>query len=70
MDELKNMLKDVDKKTLEKGMAQATAFAKTAEGKAMIDKLKNNMPADRNALMKMLSENPDIIKTMESFFKN
>lgn len=70
MNDFENMLKDVDKKTLEKGMAQAAAFAKTTEGKAMLDKLKDSKPADKDSLMKMLSQNPEIIKTLEAFFKN
>ncbi len=69
MNGFENLLKDVDPKTMEKGVERATAFAKTAEGKAMIEKLKENMPADKDALMKMLAQNPELMKSVEKFFK-
>jgi len=64
-----DILKGVDPKKLEKGMEQAAVFAKTAQGKALIEKLKGNMPKDKDALMQMLEQNPDLIQSVESFFK-
>ncbi len=66
---LEEMLRNVDPKTLEKGMEQASAFAKTPEGKAMMDKLKENMPADKDGLMKLLEENPSFLQSLGAFFK-
>ena len=67
MDEL---LKGMDAKTLEKNMQKANDFAKTKEGKAVIEKLKKSMPEDKDGLIKMLSQNPDMIKSIENFFKS
>ncbi len=64
-----DMLRGVDPKTLEKGMEQASAFAKTAEGKAMLEKLKSSMPSDKDSLMKMLEQNPDFLQSLGAFFK-
>ncbi len=69
MPDFNEMLKKVDPKILEKGIEKANAFAKTAEGKAVIEDLKKNKPDDTEGLLKILNQNPDIMHTIESFFK-
>ncbi len=70
MHNMEELLKGIDEKTLEKNMQKANEFTKTKEGKAVIEKLKNSMPDDKDALIKMLTQNPDMIKSIENFFKN
>ena len=69
MNQWNDLLKGMDKKKLEKDMDKATAFAKTPQGKALIDKLKDASPTDTDALIKLIKENPDLIQSVESFFK-
>lgn len=69
MNEWNDLLKGMDKKTLENNMDKATAFSKTPQGKALIDKLKGASPTDADALIKLIKENPDLIQSVESFFK-
>ncbi len=69
MQDFKDILKGMDPKMLEAGMKQATEFAKTAEGQKMIEQFKGKLPSDKDALLKMLSQNPDILKSVESFMK-
>jgi len=64
---IEDMLKGLDAKSLEMGMKSAKQFAATAEGKAMINKFKNKLPNDKEKLMQTLSENPEIIKSIEKF---
>lgn len=64
------MLRGIDKNTLQEGVQRAEAFAKTAEGKAMMAKLGKSAPSDKDALMDMLKKNPDIMKTIENFLKS
>jgi len=70
MNNINEMLKNVDKKTLEKGMQQANAFMNTKEGKLMMNKIKNEMSEDKQEIMNIISKNPDIVQTIEKFFKS
>ncbi len=70
MSDFAELLKGVDKKTLEKGMQQANEFINTKEGKMMMEKIKNEMSGDKQEIMSVLSKNPDIVHAIEKFFKD
>ena len=69
MQDFKDVLKGMDPKMLEAGMKKAAEFAKTAEGQKMIAQFKDNTPADKDALLKMLSQNPELLKSVENLMK-
>lgn len=68
MSDLNDLLKNIDAKTLKEGMEKAAIFAKTEEGKAFIAKIQKGDPKDKASLSKLLSNNPDIMKSVEKFF--
>ena len=70
MENFSDMLRGVDKKTLQESIKQAQAFTETAEGRKLVDTFKKDMPKDKDALMKMVAQNPEMIKMLESFLKN
>ncbi len=69
MDRISDMLKGVDAKTIEKSMEKAKAIANTKEGKAFIQKYQEAKPTDKDELVKIVKENPELIKLIENFFK-
>ena len=68
MKEFENILKGMDPKDMEKNLKNANVFAKTEEGKKLIETFKNNKPDDIASLMKIIKNNPDILKSIEQFF--
>lgn len=68
MADINDFFKNIDKKTLQKGIEKASEFAKTSEGKKMIDNIKKNNPKDKDSIMKMIEQNPEMFKTIEKFF--
>lgn len=69
MKEFENILKKMDSKDLESNLKNANAFAKTEEGKKLIESLKESKPDDIASLMKLIKNNPDVLKSIEQFFK-
>lgn len=69
MKEFENILKKMDSKYLESNLKSANAFSKTEEGKKLIESLKENKPDDIASLMKLIKNNPDVLKSIEQFFK-
>lgn len=62
----------MDKKELGKAIKEAKAYMKTDAGKALAEKIKNGeaLPREQHeAMMKAISENPDIAKTISEFLK-
>ncbi len=70
MDNFADMLRGIDKETLQNGMQQAVAFSETAEGREMVEKIKKNPPTDKDSLMKMLAQNPNMLQWLKAFLKN
>ena len=68
MKDFENILKDMSAKDIEKNLKSANMFAKTEEGKKIIETFKTKRPDDITSLMKMIKDNPDIIKSIEEFF--
>lgn len=65
-------LRSMDKKELSKAIKEAKAYMKTEEGKALAEKIKKGdaLPREQHdAMMKAISENPDIAKTISDFLK-
>lgn len=72
MKDIIEKLKGMDKKELGKAIKQAKEYMKTDEGKALADKIKNGegIPKEQHAqIMKEISKNPDISKTISDFLK-
>lgn len=69
MDRISDMLKGLDAKTIEKSMEKAKAIANTKEGKAFIQQYQGVTPTDKDELLKIVKENPELVKAIENFFK-
>jgi hypothetical protein len=77
---LNDLLKKLDPKMIEEGKKKAEELSKSPEGKALIEKLsdngqlslsnlKNFSESDAEPILKFMSQNPDLAKKLESFFK-
>ena len=66
-------LKGMNKKELSDAIKKAREFAKTDEGRAFVEKVqKGEAGIDKSAqenIMKEISKNPDIAKTLSDLFK-
>ena len=66
-------LKGMDKRELSAAIKKAREFAKTDEGKAFVEKIKNGEAGiDKSAqekLMKELGNNPEVAKKISDLFK-
>ena len=66
-------LKGMDKRELSAAIKKAQEFAKTEEGKALVEKIKNGEAGiDKSAqekLMKEIGENPEIAKSISELLK-
>ena len=66
-------LKGMDKKELSAAVKKAQQFAKTDEGRDLINKIKNgNAGIDKSTqekLMQEIGKNPDIAKTLSDLLK-
>ncbi len=68
MADINDFFKNIDKKTLQKGIEKASEFAKTPEGIRMIENIKKNNTKDKDTIMKMVEQNPEMFQTIEKFF--
>ena len=80
MKDINNMLKGMDPKTLEEGKKRAEEFAKTQEGKKLLDSLgltgkfsadslKKVSDSDFASIQKFISSNPSLAKKIENILK-
>lgn len=69
MPDFSDLLKNIDPKTLQDGIEKASMFAKTEEGKRLIENIKKSNPKDKNDIMSIMAKNPEIKKSIEKFFE-
>ncbi len=67
MKNMSDFFKDKNSKEMESAIKKATDFANTKDGREVVEKLKHTMPKDKDALLNLLSQNPDILKAVEKF---
>ncbi len=69
MQNINDLLKNMDPIAKAATMEKANAFIKTKEGAEVLSKLNGIDSKDINAIMAMISKNPELIKAIEKFFK-
>lgn len=71
MKDIIEQLKTMDKSQLKNAVKQARAFAKTSEGKELVEKIKNAKGEEKiqkDNIMKELGKNPDLAKMISDIF--